>query len=138
MELEFKVMRMDVKPGRAGTLGIAELKNYIDFEVKRIYFVSNATKASAAHSHLEEKEFFIMAAGSCIAVIDRGNGLEEISLHAPASAIYVGNFVWHFFKDFSPDAVLCALASTNHDPSRKDYIEDYELFKLRQAEILAA
>jgi hypothetical protein len=47
----------------------------------------------------------------------------------PTSAIYTGEYVWHHFKDFSTDAILLALSSTNYNPDRSDYIEDYEEYK---------
>ena len=62
-------------------------------------------------------------------MIDRGQGLEEIAMNGPTSAMYVPAFVWHHFKDFSPDAILLALSSTNYSPDRSDYVEDYEEFK---------
>jgi len=106
-----------------------ELKDYIDFEVKRVYFITDPKEATGAHCHKVEEEFFILLKGNCKAVIDRGNGLEEIEMIAPTSAIYVPAFVWHHFKDMSPDAVLLALSSTNYNSDRKDYVEDYEEFK---------
>ncbi len=106
-----------------------ELKDYVDFEVKRIYFITQPIGATGAHCHKVEKEFFILQSGTCVAVIDRGNGLEEIKMEGPTSALYVGNYVWHHFKDFSADAILLALSSTNYAPDRSDYIEDYEEYK---------
>ena len=107
----------------------AELKDYIDFPVKRVYFITQPTGPTGSHCHKVEIEFFIMIQGSCTAVIDRGNGLEEFELEGPLSALYVGNFVWHHFKDFSSDAILLALSSTNYNTDRSDYIEDYEEYK---------
>lgn len=106
-----------------------ELKDYIDFEPKRIYFITQPTGPTGSHCHLKEEEFFVMIKGSCTAVIDRGNGLEEIKLTAPTSAIYVGNYVWHHFRDFTEDSILLAVSSTNYNPNREDYIEDYETYK---------
>lgn len=106
-----------------------ELKEYIDFEVKRVYFITDIKEATGAHCHKVEEEFFILVKGACTAVIDRGNGLEEIPMTAPTSAIYVPAYVRHGFKDFSPDAVLLALSSTNYNPDRSDYVEDYDEFK---------
>lgn len=105
-----------------------ELKDYIDFEVKRVYFVTNVVSSTGAHCHRVEEEFFILLSGSCTAVVDRGNGLEEIAMVGPTSAMYVPAFVWHHFKDFSSDAILLALSSTNYNPDRSDYIENYEDF----------
>lgn len=109
-----------------------EFKDYIDFEVKRVYFITDIKEATGAHCHKIEQEFFILQKGTCTAVIDRGNGLEEIKMTAPTSAIYVPACVWHGFKDFSSDAVLLALSSTNYNPERSDYVEDYnEFLKLK-------
>lgn len=103
-----------------------ELKEYINFDVKRIYFISEPIGNTGQHCHMKEEELFIMTKGSCTAVIDRGNGLEDIELCGPTDAIYVANYIWHGFKDFSDDAVLLAVSSTNYNPNRSDYIEDYE------------
>ena len=135
MQPVFKRLTMNVLSGRSGIMSIAELKDYVDFEIKRIYIVSNAHSATGAHCHLIEKELFIMAQGSCTAEIDRGDGTKEFSMKAPEDALYVGNIVWHSFKDFSKDAVLLALSSTNYDPSRSDYIENYSDFKAKLLEI---
>lgn len=109
-----------------------ELKDYIDFEVKRVYFIRDpqGPKLTGAHCHrVEENELFVMLAGSCTAVLDDGHGLEEVKMEAPKSALYVPKMVWHHFKDLSDDAVLLAITSTNYNPNRSDYCEDYEEFK---------
>ena len=75
---------------------------------------------------------FVLVAGSCTAVVDRGQGMEEMLMQAPEDAIRVPAYVWHHFKDFSSDAVLVALSSTNYDSTRSDYIESYdEYLKIR-------
>jgi len=107
-----------------------ELRDYIDFEVKRVYFITKPTGDTGAHCHKIEKEFFVMIQGECTAVIDKGSGLEEIRLKAPNAVIYVGAYIWHHFKNFSRDAILLALSSTNYSADRSDYIEDYEEYKL--------
>lgn len=109
-----------------------ELKDYIDFDVKRVYFITTpqGPKLTGAHSHIaEEDELFVMLAGSCTAVLDDGHGLEEIELRAPLHALAVPRLVWHHFKNLSDDSVLLAISSTNYNPNRADYCEDYESFK---------
>lgn len=109
-----------------------ELKDYIDFEVKRVYFIRDpqGPKNTGAHCHIqEEDELFVMMAGTCTAVVDDGHGLEEIKLESPKHALYVPKLVWHHFKDLSDDAVLVAITSTNYNPNRADYCEDYNDFK---------
>lgn len=129
--MELKFQKHDLKKIQAPNFVMSpvELKDYIDFEVKRIYFITEPTANTGAHCHKQEIEFFIMVKGAATAVIDQGNGLEEIPVEGPVSALYVGQYVWHHFKDFSPDAVLLALSSTNYNPDRSDYVEDYEEYK---------
>lgn len=105
-----------------------ELKNHLDFEVKRIYYITQPTGDAGGHCHKTEKELFILIKGGCTAQIDSGEGLEDIPLN-PNDAIYVGDHVWHYFKDLTSDVILLALSSTNYDPTRSDYIEDYEEYK---------
>ncbi len=129
MKLKFSEHKIKKIQAPNFTMSPVELKDYIDFEVKRVYFVSQPNGNTGAHCHKIEKEFFILQNGSCAAVIDQGNGLEEIKMKGPESAIYVGQFVWHHFKDFSEGAILLALSSTNYSSDRSDYIEDYEEYR---------
>ncbi|MEK7075761.1 MAG: FdtA/QdtA family cupin domain-containing protein [Patescibacteria group bacterium] len=135
MQLQFK--QFEVKKIQAPNFVMSplELKEYIDFEVKRVYFISHPTGNTGQHCHLKEQELFVMVSGSCTAVIDKGQGLEDIPLNSPQSALYIGNYVWHGFKDFSKDAVLLAVSSTNYNPNREDYIEDYEKYKQKLKEL---
>lgn len=106
-----------------------ELKEFIDWEVKRIYFITDFSKPTGQHCHKVEQEFFICQRGTVTAVIDRGNGLEDLVMQGPEDAILVGTFVWHGFKDASADCVLLALSSTNYSTDRSDYVTDYEEYK---------
>lgn len=107
-----------------------ELKEYIDFPVKRVYFISSPQGNTGNHAHRkEEDEIFIQIQGKSTIVVDDGQGLEDIVLDGPKSAISVPHMVWHGFKDLSPDCIILALTSTNYDPDRSDYCEDYEEFK---------
>ncbi|SRR5258708_4528232 len=130
--MQFQFKQFEIKKIQAANFVMSpiELKDYIDFEAKRIYFISKPSGNTGQHCHLKEQELFVMIASSATAIIDRGNGLEEIKMQAPTSAIYVGNYVWHGFKDFSEDAILLAVSSTNYNPNREDYIEDYEKYLL--------
>jgi uncharacterized cupin superfamily protein len=129
MELKFKQCEIKKIQAPNFVMSPVELKDYIDFAAKRVYFITKPTDKTGAHCHKVEEEFFILQNGTCTAVIDRGSGLEEIKMEGPVSAMYVGPYVWHHFKDFSSDAVLLAITSTNYNPDRSDYIEDYEEYK---------
>ena|SRR5437667_8509400 len=121
---QFAKLQLKITHARGKIYSVAELKEYIDFAVARLYFIQGLPQDTGQHCHKEEKEFFVMVQGSCVAVIDRGQGKEDIPLVAPADAMYIPNYVWHGFKDFSEDAILLALSSTNYRSDRSDYIED--------------
>lgn len=105
-----------------------ELKDFVDFEVKRVYYITDFHQPTGSHCHKIEKEFFICEQGEITAIIDAGNGLEEHRLKKD-EAIYVDSYVWHHFKDAVSGTVLLALSSTNYNPNRSDYLENYEDFK---------
>ncbi len=107
-----------------------ELKDYISFDIKRVYFISSPTGNTGNHAHRQdEDEFFIQIHGTSTICVDDGHGIEEIVLSGPQNAISVPHMVWHGFKDLSPNCIILALTSTNYDPSRSDYCEDYEEFQ---------
>lgn len=130
MELKFKKYTIKHVKGRDNKYDIFEIdsETYVDYEIKRVYYLTDMQGDTGEHCHYEEKELFVMVHGSCIAVIDQGNGKEEISLEK-GEAIYVGNYVWHGFKNFAPDSTLMAISSTKHNPDRSDYLEDYEIYQ---------
>lgn len=132
MDLIFKKLQLKIVQNERATYSFAELREFIDWEVKRVYFIQDCKEATGQHCHKIEKEMFVLQKGSCVAIIDRGHGKEEIPLDGPGDAICVGNYVWHGFSDFSSDAVLLALSSTNYNPDRSDYIEDYGEYKKMQ------
>src|SRR3989338_6493842 len=123
MQLQFKKIVFKTFTNTGITLTPVDLKDFIDFEVKRIYYVTAFEKDTSSHCHKIEKEFFICQKGTITAIIDSGNGLEEFAFTGPGDAMYVGNFVWHGFKNASPDCVLLALSSTNYNPDRSDYVQ---------------
>ncbi len=109
-----------------------ELKDYLGFEVKRVYFITSPSGlfATGNHAHRElEDELFIQIQGSSTICVDDGSGMSEIKLAGPKSAINVPHMTWHGFKDLSPDCIILALTNTNYDPSRADYIENYAEFQ---------
>lgn len=114
-----------------------ELKDYLNFEVKRAYFINEVkgSKTTGTHAHIDsEDELFIMLQGSCTAVLDDGHGFEDVKLVGPQHALRVPPYVWHGFKDMSDDAIIFALTSTNYDPERKGYCEDHDKFEQLLAE----
>lgn len=128
---EFKKFELKTFESRGYKLTAVEFREIIPFEVKRTYFVREFQEEAQTgeHCHKVEEEFFVQVKGQATAIIDYGEGKKEIHLAAPNDAIYVPAYIWHGFKDASPDCVIVALSSTNYNPTRADYVEDYEEFK---------
>lgn len=138
MQKQFQKLTLKTFTTRGFNLTPVELNDIVPFEVKRIYYLDNLddSHVTGEHCHKIEEEFFIQIKGSSVAVIDRGQGKEEIALEGPSEAIYCPAYVWHGFKKPSPDCVILALSSTNYNPDRSDYIEDYSAYLPLRAEHL--
>lgn len=127
METIFKKFSLPKKQGSGFFLTPIELKEYVSFEPRRIYYLTDINEPTGQHCHYEEKEFFVLIKGKCTAVIDKGEGRGEIEFNEN-EALYVPNYIWHGFKDFSEGSILMAVSSTNYNPERVDYIEDYDKY----------
>lgn len=109
-----------------GDLSVAELHNYIDWPVKRVYYVANVTQDRGGHTVKGEKKIYIMMQGSCTAKFFDGNNWEVISLKQH-EGIILDRDLWREFEDFSSDAVLAAISNVNYDENL--YIRDIEEYK---------
>lgn len=136
---KYQVFTLKNIPTDSFTMTALELKEYLDFAVKRVYFITAPTGEykTGQHCHrAEEDELFVQIQGSSTIIVDDGHGLENIRLEGlsrpqadPQHAISIPHLVWHGFKDMSPDSIILALTNTNYDPSRSDYCEDYSEFQ---------
>lgn len=124
----FKKFKLPTHTDDRFSLTPLEVKEHLDFKVERVYAITKAVKPTGSHCHKIEQECFVCFAGQVTAEIDNGSGLQDVKMEA-GDAIYVGTYVWHHFKDFESGTVLVALSSTNFNPNREDYINDYEEFK---------
>ena len=124
---KFRQFKLPLHADQRFTLIPFEFKDQIQFDVKRVYAIVDVQAPTGEHCHKTEEEYFICFQGQVTAEIDDGTGKRDIILNQ-GDAIYVGTYVWHHFKDFAPHTVLVALSSTNYDPTRSDYITDYEEF----------
>ncbi len=123
---KIKLHKLPLFTDEKGQLVPVELKEYIHWEPKRIYYAFNNKKNRGGHAHKLEKELFICVKGLITAKVHDGEKWYEYKLEAPGDAIYVDNMIWHEFTDFSEDAILLAVSSTNYNP--EDYIRDFDQF----------
>lgn len=124
----FKEYQLKEFTDAKGSLCPIEFSEFGLFNVKRAYVVYGNKTLRGGHAHFDEEEFFFMAEGSCTCRLHDGNDWHEFKLEVGKNAIYVANMVWHEFDEFSTGASLVALSSTSYNPSRTDYIEDFNVF----------
>jgi dTDP-4-dehydrorhamnose 3,5-epimerase-like enzyme len=102
----------------------------IPFDVKKTYFVigEGTDSVSGQHSHIDEKEFFLVLKGNAKFVsIDSDDNEYEIELNE-TEGLYVPNLIWHGFSHLSADCVIIAYSSEHYRPDRSDYIEDRNIY----------
>ncbi len=123
-----KVQKIKLKSFRdeRGVLTAIEIKDYAEWEVKRVYYLTDVTKPRGGHAVRHEKKMYVCQKGTVKARLHDGERWNEFELHGPDDAILMSSMCFRDFYDFSPDAVLLAISSVNYVPG--DYIYDLEEF----------
>lgn len=109
-----------------GKLVPIELRDYIDWEVKRVYYVTDVTKPRGGHAVKGEKKIYVCQKGSLKARLHDGEKWHEFEMEGPDDGILMSEMCYREFTDFSPDAVLMAISSVNYHA--EDYIYDFDEF----------
>ncbi len=111
-----------------GMLVALEYEKECPFPIKRVYYMYGTKKnvRRGYHSHKNLQQLLICINGSCKIHLDDGEEIKEVILDTPQKGLYLGNGIWREMYDFTPDAVLMALASELYD--EKDYIRNYQQF----------
>ena len=109
-----------------GTLSALELKDFIDWKVERIYYLTDVKKARGGHAVRHEKKIYICVKGCVKAKFHDGKQWIEYELKGPNDAVYMKEMCFRDFYYFSDNAVLLAVSSVNYKPD--DYIYDLGQF----------
>lgn len=106
-----------------GCLIPLELEQYIDFVVKRIFYVCNVPKGEERgfHAHFETKQLLICMQGGIVVNIYDGIKLQSCLLK-PHQAVFVDKMLWDSQVFTTGNDILMVLCSTKYD--KNDYIED--------------
>lgn len=112
-----------------GHLVIAEGKQDIPFEIKRVFYIYGSDKDVVRGRHANRRSEFVLinVAGASKVKVKDGEGNEAIfCLNRPHIGIYLPTMVWKEMYDFSVDSVLLCLASEHYDET--EYIREYSDF----------
>ena len=113
----------------AGELSFFEGTHDVDFEIKRIYYISKVPEGvrRGFHAHKKLKQLLFCPYGRIQLVLENKNGREEIELSDPSIGVVIDTCTWREMLWLQKDSVLCVAASDFYDAD--DYIRDYETFR---------
>lgn len=114
---------------KTGNLGVIELGKDFNFNIKRVFFLSNIpiNIERGFHSHKELKQLVLCLNGSLTITLDDGLDRNEIKMKADNSYLFIDGKVWREMKDFSDDAVMLVLCDREY--FNDEVIREYEDFK---------
>lgn len=125
-----KVIRITTIPTlNAGELSFFEAMHDVDFDIKRIYYISKVPEGirRGYHAHKTLKQLLFCPYGRIQLVLENEMGREEIELSDPSIGIVIDKPTWREMLWLEKDSVLCVAASEYYDMD--DYIRDYDEFK---------
>lgn len=125
-----KIIKIKTIPTvEAGELSFFEANKDINFDIKRIYYISKVPEGSRRgfHAHKNFKQVLFCPYGKIQLVLDNGESREEITLCDPSIGIVIEKPIWREMLWMEKNSVLVVGASGYYDES--DYLRDYTLFR---------
>ena len=113
----------------AGELSFLEATHDVQFEFKRMYYISKVPEGTRRgfHAHKKLKQLLFCPYGRIQLVLENKYGREEIELSDPSIGVVIEEPTWREMLWLQKDSVLCVAASDFYEV--EDYIRDYEEFK---------
>ena len=112
----------------SGELSFFESNKDIDFDIKRIYYISKVPEGvrRGFHAHKTLKQLLFCPYGKIQILLENENGREEIELSDPSIGIIIDRPTWREMLWLQKDSVLCVAASDYF--YEDDYIRNYKDF----------
>lgn len=125
-----KIIKIKTIPTiEAGELSFFEANHNIDFDIKRIYYISKVPEGvrRGFHAHKNLKQILFCPYGKIQLILENNETREEITLSDPSIGIVIDKPTWREMLWLEKDSVLVVGASDYYDV--EDYIRDYDEFK---------
>lgn len=125
-----EVVRIKTIPTiEAGELSFLEGMHDINFDIKRVYYISKVPEGvrRGFHAHKELKQILFCPYGKIQLILENNNGREEITLSDPSVGIIIDKPTWREMLWLEKNSVLVVAASDYYKAD--DYIRDYDEFK---------
>lgn len=113
-----------------GNLTFVEQEHHIPFAISRAYWIYDVPGGGkrGGHAYKNQQECIIALSGSFDVYLHDGSTQKTVSLNRAYYGLYVPSMIWRRMQNFSTNAVALVLASHPYD--QKDYIRDFEKFKI--------
>lgn len=125
-----KIVHINTVPTvNAGELSFFESLNDINFEIKRIYYISKVPEGvrRGFHAHKDLKQLLFCPYGRIQLILENQHGREEIELKDPSVGVLIEQSTWREMLWLQKNSVLCVAASDYY--KAEDYIRDYGEYK---------
>lgn len=124
-----KILRIKTIPTiEAGELSFFEGNRDVEFDIKRIYYISKVPEGRRRgfHAHKKLKQMLFCPYGEIQLLLDNGESRGEITLSDPSIGVLIDKPTWREMLWIKADSVLVVSVSDYY--SEHDYIRDYEQF----------
>jgi hypothetical protein len=121
-----RLIKIPTHADERGNLSVIELKDFVDWVPRRVYYVTGTKLARGGHSVIGERKIYVCMQGTIKARFHDGLRWFDFELTGPSDAIIMDGLCWRDFTDFSEGAVLCAISNMNYEKDK--YIFDFEKF----------
>ena len=114
-----KLIDLKTHTDKKGNLTVIE--KVIPFTINRIFYIYGVDDSQrGGHRHKKTVQAAICIKGTCRICNNNGSVQSEYMMDDPSKCLLLDPEDWHTMDQFSEDAILMVLASTEYDP--KDYI----------------
>jgi len=104
-------------PDDRGTLTAIESSQSIPFDIKRVFYLTDVIADRAGHAHRDTHQVVVGLAGSFTVEVSDGFENRSFEINRSDRGLYLPPMTFVRLKNFSPGAVMLALASTHYDPA---------------------
>ena len=125
--MTYKILEIPTYNDTRGSLSVIDnLSNYLNFDIKRVYYIYNNFNnlPRGGHRHKSTCQALICINGSCNIQINDGIDFDELVLDKPNKCLILEPKDWHTMSNFTKNCILVVFASELYD--YEDYIfENY-------------
>jgi hypothetical protein len=111
-----------------GVLNAIELPEELNFETKRIYYITEVPVNSirGAHAHKKLRQIFFALSGSFTLIVTDGQRTDKVRISAHSSGYYLPSGYWRELTEFEPETICMVLTSEHFE--ELDYIREMSTY----------